>query len=315
MSLIFGRWPFWLGSALAVLYCTASLLVLFLISSRGLVIAALSSLFLLPVLIYIFTPPSHARQWQDDVRFLPYAAVSQDHVTIHNIRNNRYSSESNYDVHYFSRTYDLNSLVSMDVFLVDWGLRHVVHTMVSFGFAGGDYLCLSIEARKEVGESYSAIKGFFRQYEQIYILGLEDDLVRLRSNHRTGEDVYLYRLRISTQQRLQQTFLGFMDRINELKAHPRWYNALYNNCMTSAFRIARSYAAEGHGNWHWSVILNGHAARRAYDLGLLDTTLSFEELQRRSYINDKARKIDMSGNFSVLLRENLPGMNGTLGSQ
>ena len=50
---------------------------------------------------------------------------------------------------------------------------------MSFGFAGGDHIAVSVETRPEKGEAYSAIGGFFKQFEVIYILAEERDVLQL----------------------------------------------------------------------------------------------------------------------------------------
>ena len=173
---------------------------------------------------------------------MPFANIKGNHITVHNVRNCDYTSETDYTPKYETRTYDLSRLQSVDIMLTDWGLKYIAHTMVSFGFEGGGYLCFSIETRKENGETYSAIKGFFRQYELIYIAGDERDLIRLRTNFREGEDVYLYRLKVASVDNAKKTFLEYLNRVNQLKEHPQWYNALTENCMTGAFRLARKHS-------------------------------------------------------------------------
>jgi hypothetical protein len=308
LSQWFGSWPAWICIALAVSYGAVQLGLLFIAPIRRVLPLSLL-LFLVPLASFLLMPPSHERQWQPDVAVMPYAGIDGDRVVVHNLRNNVYRSETDYDTRFETRTYDLSKLKSMDVLLTDWGLKHIVHTMISFGFEGGDYLCLSIETRKEVGEEYSALKGFFRQYELIYTLADERDPVRLRTNFRKGEEVYLYRLRLASQENLRLTFLEFMNRINQLHAEPEWYNALTENCMTSAFRIARKHSATGRGNWHWTVVLNGYADRHAYENGVLDTSMPFEALKRASHINERARAAGDAPDFSARIRVGIPGMD------
>lgn len=307
LSLWFGSWPGWMCTGLAVLYGSGSIFVILFTPLRH-ILPMQAGLFILPLLSFLFVQPSHDRLWQEDVAVMPYVEKDGSKLVVHNMRNNSYVTAMDYTTRFETRTFDLDKLRSMDVLLTDWGLKHIVHTMISFGFEGGKYVCLSVETRKEEGEEYSALKGFFRQYELIYVLADERDLVRLRTNFRKREEVFLYRLRVASLENLRLTFLSFMDRVNELHARPQWYNALYENCMTSAFRIARKHAAGGHGFWHWSLILNGHSARHAYNTGLLDTTLAFNDFQGKSHINPQAQKFGDSEDFSVQIRKELPGM-------
>lgn len=308
MAFVFNGWPQGVRLLLASLYALGSMTALLLLSTRR-ALAACVCLFIIPLACFILMRPSLNRNWQPDVVALPYAEIKGDIVTLHNVRNSSYTSATNFTGHYETRTYDLNQLKSADILFTDWGLKGVAHTMISFGFEGDDYLCFSIETRKEVGEAYSALKGFFRQYELIYIAADERDVIRLRTNFRHGEDVFLYRLQVPTQTQIRGTFLDYMTRINTLQSQPEWYNALSDNCMTSGFRIMRKHAASGRADWHWSVILNGHAPDHAYTTGALDTSFPFDELKRRSRINDRARAAGDATDFSTQIRKDMPGMN------
>src|ERR1043166_3269065 len=153
--------------------------------------------FVIVLCWWLSLAPSNHRDWEPDVAIAPHAAIAGNFVTIYGIRNCDYRTERDYTVRYYDKAFDLEKLRSVDLYLVYWGFPNIAHTMVSFGFDGGDYVCISIETRKEKGESYSALKGFFRQYELVYVIADERDLVRLRTNYRKGEEVYLYRLNMS----------------------------------------------------------------------------------------------------------------------
>jgi len=303
----YGSWSPLLCKSLAFAYLAANLAVLVLV--RRWVLSAYAALFMLPLLSFLFLMhPSHDREWQPDVSELPWAENFGDQIVVHNVRNCTYQSTSNFVVNYETRSYNLNQLKSVDVSLTDWGLRKVAHTMVSFGFEDDKYLCFSIEARKEVGEEYSSFLGFFRQYELIYIAADEKDLIKLRTTFRKGEEVRLYRMVNMSKESLIYCFNGYMDKINRIRAKPQWYNAITHNCMTSMLRIARSNPYRQKNNpLHWSVILNGYADEHAYNRGVLDTTLPFEELRAKSLINAKANEFIDAPDFSKKIRKGLPG--------
>jgi len=306
-ALYYGSWPQGACVALAWLYGAAHLSAVLFAPLRRVVLWSAVA-FLLPLLAFHLMRPSNDRAWQPDVARLPYAEINGDQVTVHNVRNCTYQSETNFTAVFETRRYDLSKLRTADIFLADWGLHKVAHTMLSFGFDDGHYLCFSIETRKEVGEAYSAFKGLFRQYEVIFIAGDERDLVRLRTNVRQGETVRLYRMVRAPPQAIRATFADYLNRINGLKRKPEWYNAVTENCMVGFFQIARHHAVKGRGRWHWSVILNGYADRHAYENGALDTSLAFDELRRRSIVNDRARAAGASPAFSRLIRQGLPGV-------
>jgi hypothetical protein len=308
LSLWYGSWPHWICIGMMIVYATAHAGAIMTAPKRLVPVFCLLA-FLIPLASFFLMQPSHDRIWQPDVAQMPYAEITGNRVVVHNVRNCDYKTETDYICRYETRRYDLSKLQSVDLMLTDWGLKYIAHAMISFGFEDGQYLCFSIETRKEEGEGYSAVKGFFRQYELIYVVGDERDLVRLRTNFRQGEDVYLYRLKIASLDNARNVLMAFFRQINSLYTTPQWYNALSENCMTSAFRLARKHAAPGRTDWHWSVILNGFADRRAYENGSIDASLPFETLKRISRINERARAADNSPDFSEIIRTGLPGMD------
>ena len=254
---------------------------------------------------WLLIPPSNHRNWQPDVAVLPWAEIVDDMVTVHNIRNVEYRSESDYTVRHYDRSFDLNGLRSVDLFLVYWGSPSIAHTMLSFGFADGSYLCFSIETRKEVGEEYSAIKGFFKQFELTYVVADERDVVRLRTNYRAGEDVYLYRFNVQMDF-ARKVLLDYLREVNGLKDRPEWYRALLTNCTTSILRHTTPFNPDAH--FDWRLIANGYIDEMLYERAKIDQTLPFAELKQRSLINPRAKAADQASDFSRLIRVGLPGM-------
>jgi hypothetical protein len=256
------------------------------------------------VVWFLFTPPSNERDWQPDVRLLPSVEVDGERVTIHNVRNCDYRSETDYTLKYYDKEFDVAKMQSVDLYVCSWGVPLVAHTMLSFGFEGGDYLCFSIEARKERGEGYSPPKAFFRQYELIYLIGDERDLVRLRTNYR-GEKVYLYRLNKDVAV-ARQAFLEYMKQVNWHKEKAEWYNVVTANCTTLLRGHARPYLRNP--RFDWRILFNGRVDELAYERKTLDQTLPFANLKARSLINDRAKAADKDLQFSQRIREQLPGM-------
>ena len=306
-ALYWGSWAEPFGLALAALYAAVHVGLIVCLPLRRIVPACVA-VFLLPLVAFLLMRPSNDRRWQADVAQMPVADIRGEQVTVQNVRNCLYRSETDFDVRYETREYDLAKLRTADIFLVDWGLHKVAHAMVSFGFEDGQYLCFSIETRKEEGESYSAARGLFRQYELIFVAADERDLVGLRALHRKGETVRIYRMVHAPRDAVRGAFLGYLDRVNGLARKPEWYNALTENCMVGFLQIARHHAVKGRGRWHWSVILNGYADRHAYESGALDRTLPFDELRARSIVNERAVAAGDEPAFSALIRSGVPGM-------
>jgi hypothetical protein len=233
---------------------------------------------------------------------LPFAEIEGSKITVHNIRNCEYRTETDYDVRHYNAVLDLNQLETVDLFLIYWGSPNIAHTMISFGFASGEKLCCSIETRKERGEDYSAVKGLFRQFELTYVIADERDLVRLRTNFRKGEDVYLYRLNMSKQQG-RILFLDYLQRANSLHEHPEWYNAVTSNC-TTAIRAQR--APNDRAPWNWRMLFNGRLDTLLYERGMLATSLPFPVLKTKSLINPIAQAANDTSDFSRLIRRDVP---------
>lgn len=260
------------------------------------------------VLVYWFLmPPSNNRDWQPDLATLAWAEIVGDKVTIHNIRNVDYRTETDFTVRHYDKSFDLSKLKGIDFYLVYWGSPKIAHTMMSFDFEGQGNVCFSIETRKEKGEDYSTVKGFFRQYEIIYVVADERDLVRLRTNYREkgkGEDVYLYRLN-TTPLFAREVFLSYLREVNRLKEKPEWYNALTENCTTSIRQHTMPFTPNARLDWR--LIVTGYIDEMFYERKRLDTNLPFAELKKRSYINPRAKAADKSPEFSRLIRVGLPG--------
>ncbi|MFZ4857213.1 MAG: DUF4105 domain-containing protein [Desulfuromonadaceae bacterium] len=265
------------------------------------------TLFALLVVWWLAMPPSNNRDWQPDLATLAWAEIIGDKVAIHNIRNCDYRTETDFTVHHYNKTFDLAKLKGIDFYLVYWGSPKIAHTMMNFDFEGEGNVVFSIETRKEKGEDYSTIKGFFRQYEIIYVVADERDLVRLRTNYREkgkGEDVYLYRLNAKPEL-ARKIFLSYLNEVNRLKDQPQWYNALTGNCTTSIRKHTMPY--NPNARLDWRLIVNGYIDEMLYERGTLNRSLPFTELKKRSYINPQARAADKSPDFSQLIRVGLPG--------
>jgi hypothetical protein len=249
-------------------------------------------------------PASNDRPWQRDVATVPYATVQGDQVTIHKIRNLNYRTETDFDVRYYDKTYDLSRLDSVDLIAVYWMGDAIAHVMITFGFQEKDFVTFSIETRKEIGEGYSTVKGFFKQYESIFIAGDERDLIRVRTDYRNPtEDVYLYRTRMPPET-ARKFFMEYVQEINSLKQHAQWYNTLTSNCTVDIIKLIRDFG--GRATYNWKVLLSGYTPLYAYELGGLDTSIPFAELRKLSYVNPRARALGDDPEFSRKLREGLP---------
>ena len=306
--------PGWLREALAVLNGLLGLIALASIGAgrrRRLLLSLFAMAFVGLLLYWRTITPSNDRDWAPEVARLPFATIAGDLVTLHDIRNFDYRAETDFTPAYYDRTFDLRRLDAVDLVASYWMGPAIAHVFVSFAF-GDDHVAVSVEARKERGEGYSSVQGFFKRYELIYVVGDERDLVRVRTNYRRDppEDVYLYRVRGPAENR-RRLFLEYVRAINALRDEPRFYDTLTTNCTTTILLHTR--VNPGHLPLNWKVLLSGHAAEYAWEQGRLDPSLPFAELERRSRINDAARAADQAPDFSRRIREGRPGMTAGVG--
>lgn len=297
-----------LRMGLAGIFVLATVLAFVLTRRRGRTLAGYMVVFAALVALWLQIPASNDRDWQPEVALTPYATMKGDIVTIHNVRNFNYRTETDFDPRWENRTYSLNDLDSADLIAVYWAGKAIAHIMISFGFRGKDYVAFSIETRKERGESYSTLAGFFRQYELFYVVADERDVIRVRTTYRQPqEDVYLYRLHTPLSN-IRRVFLDYLKTINELSVRPRFYNTLTTNCTTNI--LMHSQVNPEAPPLSWKVLLSGYVPDYLYELGRLDTTRPFPELERLSLVNERAHAADRDAAFSQRIREGLPVPHG-----
>jgi Domain of unknown function (DUF4105) len=259
-------------------------------------------LFLGVVTWWIFIPPSHDRPWRPEVAVMPRATIDGDRVHITGVRNFEYRSRNDFTPHYEDRDLQLSHLTGLDFFVSYWSEGPVAHTFLSFIFDNAPPLSVSIETRPEVGEGFDPVASLFKQFELIYVVGDEHDLVRVRTNYRK-ETVYLYHLN-STPDAVRRLFMIYLNRINELADRPEYYHLLSNSCTINIIRYAN--AAGRAGRFDIRHLLNGLIDSYLYHSGRVNTTLDFDELRRRSLINGAAQEADNAPDFSDRIRASLP---------
>ena len=290
-------------AAVAVL---ATLVSLALRRWRWRALAAYAALFA-AVLVWFFSlEPRNDRDWVAENARLAHATIEGDAVTVHNIRNFAYRSENDFTPAYYDKRFDLAKLEGVDLVATYWMGPAVAHIFLSFAFAGGDHLAVSIETRKEKGEGYSTVKGFFRQYELYYVVADERDVVRLRTNYRNDppEQVYIFRLK-GNPESARRVFMDYMNALNTLKAQPDWYNSLTTNCTTTIW--THSLVNPGHVPFNWKILASGYVPQYLYEQGrLVDGGLPFAELQQRSQVNARAQQADSAADFSTRIRQGAP---------
>jgi hypothetical protein len=255
------------------------------------------------VLVWFFSlEPRNDRDWVAENALLPYATVEGDFATVHQIRNFAYRTETDFKPAYYDKRFDLRKIEGVDVVATYWMGPAIAHIFLSFAFEGGEHLAVSIETRREKGEGYSTVKGFFRQYELYYVVADERDVIRLRTNVRQDppEQVYVYRVKAG-KDKVRRMFQDYLDAINALQRHPRFYNSLTTNCTTTIWQ--HSLIEPEHLSLDWRILASGYLPQYLYEQGRLeDGGLPFAELQKRAFVNPRAQAVAGDDDFSARIR-------------
>jgi hypothetical protein len=244
--------------------------------------------------------PSNDRDWIDEQRVLAYTEFDGDQVRIHNVRNAQYFSYHDCVVDYYDKTYDLTKIKSVDYIVIPFAEdRAIAHTLLSFGFEGGDYVGISVETRLERGEAYNTAAGLLGQFELMYVIADEHDLLPVRPEFR-HVDVLMYRT-TATPKQARALLVDMLKRANKLKDEPEFYNTLTNNCTTNIVRHVDAIAP-GRVPYDYRVLLPGYSDELAYDVGLLDRSVPLAELRRRARISDRILEYKDDARFSQRIR-------------
>lgn len=243
--------------------------------------------------------------WQSPLAVLSTAEFNGNTVTVRNVRNFRYNgSEEEKDLEpaYEDKTYNLDEVKKVWYITEPFkSLRIAAHTFVSFEFANGDFLSISIEARKLKGQRYDLFKGLLHTYPLMYIAADERDAIFVRANIRKS-DVYAYPVKINAQQS-RLLLVDMLTRMNDLAVHPAWYNTFWANCTSSiASHVNRLWPNRLSGI-PWELWVTGYADKLAFKSGLIDTNLSIEDARKEFNVSEKSREIGNVENYSKLIRE------------
>ena len=263
---------------------------------------AFAGVFTVVLVWWLLIPPSQDRDWRPEVAVLPRAEIDGDRVRLINVRNFDFRSRDDFTVRYEDREVSLSHLTGVDFYLSFWREGPVGHTWVSFLFDNAPPVSISIETRPEKGEGFAPLASMFKQFELIYVVGDESDLVGLRASHR-DEQVFLFHV-IAPPENARRLFLIYLERINELAERPEWYHLLSNNCTLNIVRYMNKAGREG--GFEWSHLLNGQFDGYLFNVGLLDTSMPFHELRERSRITAAAKAAEDAPDFSTRIRAGLP---------
>ncbi|ATU92593.1 hypothetical protein BLM14_13900 [Phyllobacterium zundukense] len=281
----------WAGAAFAVLW----------LEFRGRPRRAL--IVLVPVMIGLgywwnTITPSLNRIWAEDVAQTVTGTLNGSHVTLANVRNFEWRTPTDFSPRWEVRSYDLQDLASVDIFLSYWSNPAIAHTLVSFGFNNGDHVVFSAEIRKERHEQFSEIGGFFKEFELAMIAADERDIIRLRTNIRK-EDVYRYRINLKPEMR-QALFLSYLNNANQLATTAKFYNTITANCTTVIFDMVRAITPDIPLDYR--IVLSGYLPGYLYDLGAIDRQKPLDEVVKSALINQRALDADNDPDFSTKIR-------------
>ena len=290
----------WRRYALVVLFIAALPLAFYLTGSYWHGVIVLGSVFTGLLLWWHSLTPNNNKDWQADVARIPQGEINGEILTLHNVRNFAYRTREDYAPHWETRRYDLSQLCSLDLFISYWGLRHIAHTILSWGFENGDHLAISIETRKTRDQSYSSIKGFFKQFNLVYVAADEQDLIQLRTNVRR-EEVYLYPLLNVPPQRARTLLESYVRHMNKLVHQAEFYHALIMNC-TSGITSHMKIIDPDVSFTDWRLLANGHIDEMLYEHALIRTDRPFAEIRQLSRVDQRMQQ-QVVTNFSAQVRE------------
>lgn len=298
--------PLWLALIPSAVFVAATVAGFSVLRSARASLGAFFVLLGAALLILNLKSPANDRDWSPEVARTPRAVIQGDVVKLTDVRNFDYRTKTDFTERWESREVHLSHLTGADFFVSYWSPEPgmMAHTFVSFLFDDAPPVCISIEARKERGEPYGPVASLFKEFELVYVIGEERDVVGVRTHHRQ-EQVYLYHLRMRPEG-IRRLFLDYLERANALAERPEFYHLLSNNCTSN---ISRHATQPGRATpFYWRALLNGYSDELIYDLGGMDKTLPFPELKAASCINPLAKEGVLDEGFSARIRPGFHGM-------
>jgi hypothetical protein len=299
-----GPWPGLANTTLAITWLATLWIALTRFRHPAKRLAAWLAIWAIAIIPWSLKRPSNQRDWAPEFARTAAVTVNGDAVTFTNFRNFQYADDGSIlNPRWETRTFNLSNLRHMDFFMTYWGGGKLVgHPIFSFDFGPQGHIAFSIESRRETHETYSVIGGLYKLYELTCIVSDETDSVRLRSNIRPGEDVYLYRLDLKPET-VHARFSEFIETIDDLSKRPRFYNVLTANCTTAVRSQMKTPVP-----MDWRIIANGKLDELLREKDALAVkNLPFPDLKRLSHINPKSKSLPADPTFSPLIRQGLPG--------
>jgi hypothetical protein len=271
----------------------------------GLAFASFAAAFAALLVWWQRITPSNDRMWADDVAQITNGTIDGNRVTLRNVRNFDWRSNSDYTQRWETRAYDLDQLTSVDMIMSYWDGWAIAHMLISFGFDDGQHIAFSVEVRRRKNATYSELGGFFKRDGLSIIAADERDVIRVRTNIR-GEDDYLYRIRMPLPA-MRSLFIGYVEQADRLLCTPRFYNTITVNCTMLVYHMMKRIV--GYLPWSYRLLFTGYLPDYVYRVGGLDQRYTLEELRALGRITDRARQADRSDSFSTDIRRGIPALD------
>ncbi len=261
------------------------------------------------VIFMLVTNPSLSRNWSPDqavmpsIHFLDDKKNQKNRIRINNIRNIHYRTTRDYDLNFYDRTVNLEDVESAWLVISPFGSFGVAHTLVSFGLKDGSYLSISIEIRRKKGKRFSAVKAFFRQFEMMYVIADESDVIKVRTNT-IKATVRIFPIQ-TEKKRVQAVFLDMLKRADKLGKEPEFYNTIWNNCTTNIIKHTRRFSNKPIPFWDYRYLIPEDIDKIAYKLNMIDTHLPYKEAREHFDITEIAQASEDAKDFSKAIRANI----------
>lgn len=262
---------------------------------------ALACAGVLGALAFSAAAPSNEHDWAVEQSVLPSVTIDGHVARVDGVRDFAWLPDGTAAPAWETRSYDLDRIESVWFVLVPFGerLRGPAHAFLSFGFADSQYVAISVEARRRVGQQYSLLGGMLKRFGIVYVIGDERDLIGSRVAG--GDDVFVYPVR-ATADAARDLFVAMLQSADSLRARPRFYGTIRDNCTTNILDHVNRIAPEPIP-YGVRILLPGYSDALALERGLLDTDLPIEQARERFRINDAAMRFAGRDDFSIRIRE------------
>ena len=270
--------------------------------------------FILSLFWYFSLEAKQDRQWNPEVAQALHYERQGDVITLHNVRNFKWNPDGSFQENWETRKFNLNDIQGVNIITSYWMGPQIAHTLVSFDFANAKPLTFSIEIRKEATEDFSAIGGFFRQFELSLIASDEKDIIYTRSNIR-GEQVYFFPINMAKPE-MKALFEEYLSKSDELRKQAKWYNTLTSNCTTLVFDMVQAVSKQPLPS-DYRLLASGYLPNYLNDLGAIDQNWDMKTWYQKAHVNPRTQEFSKfehqsSENYSQVLRYGLPQSNPAL---